>query len=76
MLGRAWARFPEADAPGTPEDTATPQVFQCMGLAPVYIDGKLKLTLRGDHIVEEFITLLNDYVDRHYASVPLEAVDA
>jgi peptidase E len=38
MLGRAWVRFPEADAPGMPEDTATPQVFQCMGLAPVYID--------------------------------------
>ena len=38
MLGRAWVRFPEADAPGTSEDTAPPQVFQCMGLAPVYVD--------------------------------------
>jgi len=45
-------------------------------VAPVYVDGKLKLTLRGDHIVAEFITLLNDYVDRRYASIPLEAVDA
>jgi len=45
-------------------------------VAPVYIDGKLKLTLRGDHIVEEFIVLLNDYVEKHYASVSLEAVDA
>jgi (E)-4-hydroxy-3-methylbut-2-enyl-diphosphate synthase len=36
-------------------------------VAPVYIDGKLKLTLRGDNIVPEFIQLLNQYVDRKYA---------
>jgi (E)-4-hydroxy-3-methylbut-2-enyl-diphosphate synthase len=36
-------------------------------VAPVYVDGKLKLTLRGDHIVAEFIELLNQYVDRTYA---------
>ena len=36
-------------------------------VAPVYIDGKLSTTLRGDHIVAEFITILNNYVDRHYA---------
>ena len=36
-------------------------------VAPVYIDGKLKVTLRGDHIVPEFIQLLNQYVDRKYA---------
>ena len=36
-------------------------------VAPVYIDGKLKLTLRGDHIVAEFIDLLNGYVERTYA---------
>ncbi len=36
-------------------------------VAPVYIDGKLKMTLRGDHIVAEFIQLLNQYVDRKYA---------
>src|SRR5579884_3204945 len=35
-------------------------------VAPVYVDGKLKLTLRGDHIVPEFISILNDYVDRRY----------
>jgi (E)-4-hydroxy-3-methylbut-2-enyl-diphosphate synthase len=45
-------------------------------VAPVYVDGKLKCTLRGDHIVQEFIALLNDYVDRSYASKSLEAVDA
>ena len=36
-------------------------------VAPVYVDGKLMTTLRGDHIVAEFIVILNNYVDRHYA---------
>ena len=44
--------------PGTFEDP----------VAPVYVDGKLKVTLRGDHIVREFIDILNIYVDRKYAS--------
>ncbi len=34
--------------------------------APVYIDGKLAMTLKGDHIVEEFQTILNDYVEKRY----------
>jgi (E)-4-hydroxy-3-methylbut-2-enyl-diphosphate synthase len=38
-------------------------------VAPVYIDGHLSTTLRGDHIVAEFIDLLNNYVDKNYASV-------
>jgi (E)-4-hydroxy-3-methylbut-2-enyl-diphosphate synthase len=33
----------------------------------VYVDGKLSITLRGDHIVAEFIDLLNNYVARRYA---------
>jgi (E)-4-hydroxy-3-methylbut-2-enyl-diphosphate synthase len=37
-------------------------------VAPVYIDGKLSTTLRGDHIVEEFRDLLNTYVEQHYGS--------
>src|SRR5580693_961786 len=41
-------------------------------VAPVYVDGKLRCTLRGDHIVREFITMLNDYVDRSYAARALE----
>jgi (E)-4-hydroxy-3-methylbut-2-enyl-diphosphate synthase len=45
-------------------------------VAPVYVDGKLKCTLRGDHIVEEFIAMLNAYVERRYAARVLEAVDA
>jgi (E)-4-hydroxy-3-methylbut-2-enyl-diphosphate synthase len=45
-------------------------------VAPVYVDGKLKCTLRGDRIVEEFLVILNHYVDRTYAAKALEAVDA
>jgi (E)-4-hydroxy-3-methylbut-2-enyl-diphosphate synthase len=36
-------------------------------VAPVYVDGKLSVTLRGDRIVAEFIEILNNYVDRKYA---------
>jgi (E)-4-hydroxy-3-methylbut-2-enyl-diphosphate synthase len=36
--------------------------------APVYVDGRLTVTLRGDRIVAEFIDILNDYVDSHYAA--------
>src|ERR1700720_675888 len=43
-------------------------------VAPVYVDGKLKCTLRGDRIVAEFIELLNAYVERTYAA--LETVNA
>src|SRR5881227_696808 len=44
--------------------------------APVYVDGRLMTTLRGDKIVEEFIGILDDYVDSHYATkkeVPVTA---
>jgi (E)-4-hydroxy-3-methylbut-2-enyl-diphosphate synthase len=37
-------------------------------VAPVFVDGRLDRTLRGDHIVEEFIELLEQYVDRRYGS--------
>jgi (E)-4-hydroxy-3-methylbut-2-enyl-diphosphate synthase len=36
-------------------------------VAPVYVDGRLSTTLRGDAIVAEFIQILNRYVDTHYA---------
>jgi (E)-4-hydroxy-3-methylbut-2-enyl-diphosphate synthase len=35
-------------------------------VAPVYVDGRLLTTLRGDRIVAEFISILNGYVDSHY----------
>lgn len=34
--------------------------------APVYIDGQLDCTLRGDHIVQEFLAMLDAYVNRTY----------
>ena len=34
--------------------------------APVYVDGALKITLKGDRIVPEFLEILNDYVARRY----------
>ena len=37
-------------------------------VAPVYVDGKLSITLRGDAIVAEFIRILDRYVDSHYAA--------
>jgi (E)-4-hydroxy-3-methylbut-2-enyl-diphosphate synthase len=45
-------------------------------VAPVYVDGKLKCTLRGDAIVAEFIVILNDYVERRYAAKTLETIGA
>ena len=41
--------------------------------APVYVDGKLMVTLKGDNIVPEFLQILEEYVDRTYA-VHTEAV--
>jgi (E)-4-hydroxy-3-methylbut-2-enyl-diphosphate synthase len=35
--------------------------------APVYVDGRLLTTLKGDRIVAEFIDILNEYVNSHYA---------
>jgi (E)-4-hydroxy-3-methylbut-2-enyl-diphosphate synthase len=37
--------------------------------APVYVDGRLVKTLRGDTIVAEFIAILNQYVDNRYGAV-------
>jgi (E)-4-hydroxy-3-methylbut-2-enyl-diphosphate synthase len=34
--------------------------------APVYVDGALRVTLKGDAIVPEFLTILNDYVAARY----------
>jgi (E)-4-hydroxy-3-methylbut-2-enyl-diphosphate synthase len=36
--------------------------------APVYVDGRLFTTLKGDKIVAEFIKILDDYVESHYAA--------
>ncbi|HMH11844.1 MAG TPA: flavodoxin-dependent (E)-4-hydroxy-3-methylbut-2-enyl-diphosphate synthase [Edaphobacter sp.] len=34
--------------------------------APVYVDGKLFITLKGDRIVEEFQVILDEYVEKRY----------
>jgi (E)-4-hydroxy-3-methylbut-2-enyl-diphosphate synthase len=36
--------------------------------APVFVDGRLVTTLKGDNIVAEFIAMLNQYVDSHYSA--------
>ena len=36
--------------------------------APVYVDGKLMVTLKGDNIVPEFLQILEDYVERKYST--------
>jgi (E)-4-hydroxy-3-methylbut-2-enyl-diphosphate synthase len=38
-------------------------------VAPVYVDGRLLKTLRGDHIVAEFTEILEQYVDTRYGAV-------
>jgi (E)-4-hydroxy-3-methylbut-2-enyl-diphosphate synthase len=38
--------------------------------APVYVDGKLMVTLKGDNIVPEFLQILENYVDRTYSVQP------
>jgi len=44
--------------PGTGEDPR----------APVYVDGKLTVTLKGERIAEDFAQLLDDYVARRFAA--------
>jgi len=43
--------------PGTSEDPR----------APVYVDGKLMVTLKGETIVTDFLRILEDYVEKTYA---------
>ena len=43
-------------------------------VAPVYVDGKLSTTLRGDHIVAEFRSILDEYVARRYGVMEPESV--
>jgi (E)-4-hydroxy-3-methylbut-2-enyl-diphosphate synthase len=35
--------------------------------APVYVDGRLLVTLRGENIVAEFLGIVNEYVATHYS---------
>ena len=38
--------------------------------APVYVDGRLKVTLKGDSIVADFLKILEEYVEKRYGSSP------
>ena len=42
--------------------------------APVFMDGKLLTTLKGDHIVQEFLVILEDYVARTYPPATHDAL--
>jgi (E)-4-hydroxy-3-methylbut-2-enyl-diphosphate synthase len=37
-------------------------------VAPVYVDGALRTTLRGEGLVDDFIAILDDYVARRYGT--------
>lgn len=36
-------------------------------VAPVFVDGEKTVTLKGDHIAQEFQLIVDDYVRAHYA---------
>jgi (E)-4-hydroxy-3-methylbut-2-enyl-diphosphate synthase len=36
-------------------------------VAPVFVDGQRTVTLKGDHIAEEFQAIVNEYVRRRYS---------
>jgi (E)-4-hydroxy-3-methylbut-2-enyl-diphosphate synthase len=42
--------------------------------APVYVDGKLFTTLKGDRIVEEFQVILDEYVEKRYGHTLTEVL--
>jgi (E)-4-hydroxy-3-methylbut-2-enyl-diphosphate synthase len=39
--------------------------------APVYVDGKRTVTLKGDHIAHEFQAIVENYVARRYGHEPV-----
>jgi (E)-4-hydroxy-3-methylbut-2-enyl-diphosphate synthase len=45
-------------------------------VAPVFIDGQLDRTLRGEALVDEFIDVLEDYVERRYAPNVRDGISA
>jgi (E)-4-hydroxy-3-methylbut-2-enyl-diphosphate synthase len=44
--------------------------------APVYVDGRLYTTLKGDTLVAEFLQILDDYVARTYGAAPTGIVES
>jgi (E)-4-hydroxy-3-methylbut-2-enyl-diphosphate synthase len=39
-------------------------------VAPVYVDGALRTTLRGEGLVDDFIAILDDYIAERYPGAP------
>jgi (E)-4-hydroxy-3-methylbut-2-enyl-diphosphate synthase len=37
--------------------------------APVYVDGRLKVTLKGETIVPEFLKILEEYIEARYGAL-------
>jgi len=37
-------------------------------VAPVYVDGQKDVTLKGDHIADEFMAIVDQYVRSHYGA--------
>jgi (E)-4-hydroxy-3-methylbut-2-enyl-diphosphate synthase len=37
-------------------------------VAPVFVDGERTVTLKGDHIAEEFQAIVENYVQRRYGA--------
>jgi len=35
-------------------------------VAPVYVDGERKTTLKGEHMAEEFLALVEEYIQTNY----------
>jgi (E)-4-hydroxy-3-methylbut-2-enyl-diphosphate synthase len=44
--------------------------------APVYVDGRLKVTLKGDTIVADFLNILEEYVERRFGAASSVGRDA
>jgi (E)-4-hydroxy-3-methylbut-2-enyl-diphosphate synthase len=42
--------------------------------APVYVDGKLRVTLKGENIVPDFLKILDDYVEKTYGAGAATAI--
>ena len=45
-------------------------------VAPVFIDGEKAMTLRGDHIAEEFKAIVENYIEQRFGSTVEAAAEA
>jgi (E)-4-hydroxy-3-methylbut-2-enyl-diphosphate synthase len=45
-------------------------------VAPVYVDGQLAVTLRGEHVVRDFLRILDEYVETRYPAAVAASPEA